>query len=380
MTLRLFKYIIVLSVSFSFLSPSLIFAQKKAAYIASDSSLIGGEISQNGDIDNTRVVRFRKNVNERFKEYSAREIKEYGLKDGRIFQAYEDPSRKGDFRFFEVIYQGKYTLYSLPTENDERLFIKRLNTISLDEFPATDLEDFIINYFEICEAISRNAQFVKRNKSSLKRFVSRYEQCGKSQFPRFRYGFLVGVTVNQFVLKNPKQTDPPDLPVSTGKYIGISFDLPIGFNNFSLNTGLTVGQIKNSKLYTYDESTYDLIINQVRLNMPLLVRYTAFSTKFNPFIETGFTISKYIDGTNYLVQFTSPEEDVLIDYHYSSILSDIHVGFSANVGITMNYDSKSSLFLKAGISNLYPTRKNGFNDLISNNQLSQIRIAVGLIR
>jgi hypothetical protein len=312
--------------------------------------------------ENARFIKAQ--IGEETTEYTAGQLSGYGLKDGRVFRSFALESGGGVTRyFFERLFQGRYTLYYLDSKDDPRnFFLTQSDTLPLIPIPTDGpaFRQFLRDHAKDCPRSQKNAAFVKLKKHSLQRFFRDEDVCAERYFPRYRMGVKGGMSINRLgASKAERLGELSGYDTYHGFAIGAFIDSPIKSSAFSFVTGLSLDVYKGSMLLDGLEGfTYDLVIDQQRLSVPAMLKYSFLNMKISPFLGAGATYSTPVNGENTIFQYNRVGNDVFIGVEGSHIVPDHQLGFDLTGGLVFKYDSHYSIFLQLDYSRLYPVRDN----------------------
>ena len=214
------------------------FSQKAGDYIATDSSLSTGiKLEPSLPRFNSQYITLK--MKNGSKKYTPDEIREYGFKDGTVFETQkillENQERKV---FLERLVKGTITLY-MYVDSEHRTYYIKKDSADLVEL-GEDLEA-IRSVSQDCEFMSDALRLASYKRKSLQKLASHYNTCERKPFPYKRFGFLAGW--RQMTLAQPSSfanTDIGDIsiPSSGSPMVGIFADLPIQMSEFSLHSEL----------------------------------------------------------------------------------------------------------------------------------------------
>jgi hypothetical protein len=333
------------------------FAISQVNYIATDTS----------SINNLKlIVGTRKNnahfitslENGKTIKYYPKDLVEYGLKDGRVYSSLNFNIKENEANyFFERLYKNQFQIYYLPEKIEENSFYFSLNDSSrVMPLPSSkkELRTFFKEHLKNCPIILRDIKYVKASRESISRLLNNYERCNKGNyFPRIRYGISMGVSFLSFSDLKNEEIRSMSLDNAIGFTYGGYIDLPIRSSNFSLQSGLTFINYKNSTVLNAPSTIYNLVINQWRLNAPIVFRYIILEGKYIPFIEGGFIYSKEIKGDVELYKYQTSGSNVFIDFSNNNYIPTDQGGFSGGFGISTNYNSKYSFLFQIKFNRLF---------------------------
>jgi hypothetical protein len=353
------------------LLPLTIFGQN--AYISTDSTtIIGLKLVDGGEIMNSRFCQVKKK-NEIIK-YTPNELIEYGLKDGRIFISREIQlsdskervflerlNKEGAILFY---YRGK-GIKSFFLEKDSSLFLE----IQRHNQDNNSYTKQLMILTSDCSNVLDAVKFVRYNKKSMSKLISRYNNCELKPFPHLRYGLVLGYELANL---NPSPDNLGgyvhniNFRFDGGLMIGFFLDIPILVSDFSLNTGLNFSKHGYSFNKLVGNQEFDFVANISSLKLPVLIRYTYPSNRFRPFVNLGGIMNYNIKNENLLYETTITEDFIEIDVSQNvSLIDNIQVGYSIGSGIELSLDQRSSMFLEFRYDKLYGSSNTFFRSLLS---------------
>lgn len=328
---------------------------QRTDFIATDSTINSGvKLIKATPQKNARFIRVRDNKGTL--NYTPEDLQSYGFKNGQVFESHTLTMNGVQQNWFlRRVFKGKHSIYFLPVDKQKKLFILPHDSLPMQEIPKQGLKEFLTKYVDDCEKSKINVRHVKLNENSIGRFFRDYQGCSSSSLPRVRYGFFAGLNVTGLSSNDADAvTSIPEYDQMVGFQVGFRVISPIGRSNFAFVTGPVFQNFKSSHEFEDNNRAYDLVINQSRLNLPLMLRYTFHKLKSNPFIELGPGYSKFLYGRNTLYSYETIDDNILIDIdENSAAIAEDQVGFSAHAGAIINYDANLSISCKIGFKKWY---------------------------
>jgi len=349
-----------------------------STYYSTDSTTIAGIVLVEGnDIENSRFCQIKEG--DKVIIYTPYEVKEYRFKNGQTYKSFPIKINDTISRYFlEKLVEGKTSLYYLRTKDGIRkYYLIEGESTNLLELPQLKEEyrallDSVVN--ECPQAVS-NIPFIKIQKYNLIRFVQDYNNCANRPFPRFKYGFSIGISATQISAVNKKSIySIPNYNKDWTISIGVFIDIPIKVSNFSLHPEIYYRQFGISQTFDDANSSYDLVINNSSICFPFLVRYSLLSKKVSPYFQAGPIYSRAIKNEGALFEYNSVKNNTYINVIDSPILQENMGGFSIGGGMIWQYASKYAWFGDLSYSKFYNLEKT--NRLLN---LSEITFKIGLI-
>ena len=336
-------------------------------FIETDSTFeFGVRLIEGSRLENSQFIRLKKG--KEVIQYSPRDIKSYGFK-GNVFESLSIITNGREERwFFRRVVKGKLSIYFLPVGKREKFFVKSDDDLALKEIPNDGLENFLREHVKDCDMSVKNAKHVKLKENSIARFFKDYDGCSNSYLPRFRYSLSVGVNVTGLSANNAEGiVGSLNYEQTVGFRVGFTIISQIEQSNFALITGPTFQTYKSSNQLAGDDFTYDAVINQSRLNLPLLLRYSFYKSKSIPFIEFGPSYSRFLNGTSSFYSYETINNSVYIEREESSFIDEHQIGLAFGSGIIIDYDANLSFSGRIGFEKWYPTRAS--DNLLGVNQI-----------
>lgn len=330
-------------------------------YFFTDSNATYGvKLVDGGDLMNSKFCQVK--TEGKVVRYTPYEVKEYGLKNGRVYVAREiNIADSSKMVFLQRLYNGKTTLYYYRGKRINTYFIEKDSTVFV-EIPKEDNKEkqyteMLLNYTADCPNVSSACKLVSYSKKSITKLISRYNDCELESFPFFKYGLFIGMVQSELVRNsNIKNADllNTSFKKDNNPYAGIFVDAPINASNFSFFTSLGLYQSSFSSNKPSDSHDASILINQTTIKVPLMIRYTVPSLNFRPYFNIGLNYSYNLRNesviytaeiNNNIVQYQSPvREDVIHDHQ---------PGYACGMGIQYHLDYKRMLFVEARFNKEY---------------------------
>lgn len=323
-------------------------------YIETDSTyLIGIRLIKEKPKINAQFIRVKKK-NE-VVEYKPNDLKGYGFKDGSIFESFEiNINNQKKSYFLEKIYSGSLNLYFLPIDSEKKYFIAQAGGTSLTELPRRDIGESLLPIVGSCENSTSNTKWVSYTRGSLIRYFRNFDDCSKGSFPRFRFSLAVGSSFNRLsIKKSDNLLNTANHKYTSGLRVGFQAISPIGPSDFSFDTGLILDSYRSSTVFNTRDKTYDLVINQLRISIPIMLRYTFHSLRSSPFISIGSKYSRNISGKNILFSYQYSQDNIIIDTEEANFIAENQLGFSFQSGLIIKYDNHYSVLLHAAFDRTF---------------------------
>lgn len=342
-------------------------------YFTTDSiASYGVKLIDGGDLINSQFCVIKQG--DKTIEYTPNEVKEFGLKDGRVYISKEIQIADSSKRvFLERLYHGNTTLYYYRGKGIKTFFIQKDSTVFV-EIPKKDktekhYSELLFNYTTDCNIVSDACKLVSYNKKSMSKFISRYDYCELKPFSFLKHGLFFGMVQTKLVLNSSSDEVLLNtfFKVDKNLHLGLFIDAPISASDFSVFTSMGLYQSSFSSNISSDIFATDVLINQTTLKVPLLIRYTFPSLKFRPYLNIGVNYSYnlrnesiiYIAELNdNMIQYQTPiEEDLIHDHQF---------GYASGMGIQYHLNYKRILFVEIRFNKEYSIK---FENMYNKNTL-----------
>jgi|GEM_PF-3159492 len=314
-------------------------------YIKSDSlGKVAVYLEKGNPKDNTQFI-YAILGGER-KRLNSYNISEYGFADGTVYRAFPVNVRgENRLRFLERLYDGDRDLYFYKVK--KRFYLHQGD--SLIQIPKNDRPEFLKSEFSGCEKAQINVSHVPHNKVGLLRYLASYDQCSEDDYPRIRVGISAGVALNKINSINTLGfLYGQKFKFIAGKEVDFNVVLPIAKTNLAFVPGAGLSQYARSILFSTSTASYNLLINQIRWELPVLMRYQAYRIKGNPYLEAGVVYSKFIKGNNAYYSYSHDQNDIYVATFQQSFIPKSKTGMALNIGMVFRYSSDISYSLKLG--------------------------------
>ena len=330
-------------------------------FITIDSTLNSGvELIRGSSLMNAQFIRLKSK--DSILTYTADDLIEYGFKGDIYYKSFNvEVNGASKWYFFERLVEGKLNLYYLKTKSElNSYYLYQNDSSGLIPIPEEKEEyvKLITAYVHDCQTSVNNVEYVNLNRNIIKRFFQDYQKCTRRALPRFRYGFNVGVSLIALVPGEPSGIlGVPKYNNQVKFQMGGFVDIPIGTSNFSLHPETYVIQKSSTVAFSDAIYNYDLVINNLSINFPLLVRYTLMSFKNSLFFEIGSNYSRAIKNESVLYFYDINEDEIFVEIDETPRVQDDQFGYAVGIGMVFNYDSRSSFFSSLRYGKLYNLKK-----------------------
>jgi hypothetical protein len=335
------------------LLPAASFCQRN--YIATDSALtIGVKPGRPFMRNDSMLVRVQ--APGRVSIYSPYDLKEFAS-GGKFYKALNIGNER---YFFERLVNGKMKLFFLPVSNSGKFYVQEGDRDSLQLIPdeETGRVMFLSRYVHGSRVGMRNVKHMKNNRTQLIHFFRNAGRFPERPIPRMRYGLNGGVTLNKFTAFEPSLLfSNADFQYSTGYFAGPFVDLPLDVSYFSLEAETAIHSYGSSTMFTNDNVTRELIVNQLCLNSNLSVKYSFYRWQSVPFLAVGLVHSFMIQDEGMLYSYTKQNDDVFVDTTPITTSPESQVGYTIGTGITFNYGARYGIRCKVNYNEQSATKK-----------------------
>jgi len=346
--------------------PFCIYGQNTCIFKDSTSS-VGDKIMDNGDLLNARFCTVE-SINGII-QYTPYEVKEYRLKDGRVYVSktifVEDSLRKV---FMQRLVLGKLSLYYYRGKSIKTFYWEKDSTkfYELPKYHKNQPEMNFRNDLEYltgdCENMKNATRLVSYNIKSLTKFVTNYNDCVLKPFQYFKYGLLLGYGLNKLETSSSFNLNSTNYIYFTYEGVllpGIFIDYPIEMSNFSFHSDLYFS--KNAYSYIFNYTDIDLkqkntafVANTTSINIPVLIRYTFPTMNVRPFLNAGLIYTyNFKNSTSICTSTIYPTYIETSEYDNTPHISKNEIGISAGAGIEYVVKNKHSVFFELRYNKLY---------------------------
>ena len=344
----------------------LCFYGQTAYYITDSTRVYGDKIIDKGDYLNSQICTVEIGKDEI--NYTPKQVKEYGLKDGRVYVAkkiYTDEASKRVF--LRQLVKGKLSLYYYKGKSTASFYWEK-DSIHLFELPKYHKENPEMNFrndlaylTSDCENVQNSTKRVSYNVKSLTELIRNYNECKQIPFVYFRYGILLGYGLNKLENSALHSTNASGINFKYESNIlpGLFIDYPINMSDFSIHADLyfTKSGYSYKNNYTVDEFSkmnVDFVANTTTINFPVLIRYTIPFMDIKPFLNAGLLYNFNLKNSTAIYSSTIfPTYIQSSGVEGTSMISKSQAGFSAGGGVEFKLDEKHSVFIELRYNKLY---------------------------
>jgi hypothetical protein len=257
-----------------YISAKSVYAQND--YFAIDSSLFSGVSIVDGGFENGKRIIRVSTVDKTFR-FTAEDIKEYGLADGRVFVSKEIEHRgKNQLVFLEILFNGTHKLYQYSKGKNPRFFIEKEDSYFSELIKENNqYRDQLNAIFSSHPQVSENVKILKYKKKYLIKFLDNLNKNLNRPVPHTKIG--LSTIFNQTILHVPDDFNNRYLNgLSFAKNksfgLGLYIDTPIEMSNLTFNVGLNYQKSSFSLNSQIDSTETDIVINISSLDIPVMLR------------------------------------------------------------------------------------------------------------
>ncbi|SHF31574.1 Outer membrane protein beta-barrel domain-containing protein [Mariniphaga anaerophila] len=361
--------------------PILSYGQKE--YILFDSTAtVGIKLIDNGEQKNSMFCQVKKR--DSIITYSPYDLQEYGFNKGPVYVS-RDIQKAGSSKkvFLECLQRGKTTLYYYKGDNIQTFFIENDNA-QLVELPKrnsqnVDYSKQLLNITKDCSNVADACELSRYSKKSLSKLIERYNNCELKPFPHFRYGVIAGYEFSRVIFSNDENLieffsylDYFDNTRDGSFSSGIFIDNPILASDFSLHVELLFAKHRYSYSHSSENNNFNLVSNNTKINVPVLVRYSYPSNTIRPFINTGLSGSYLIKRETSLYEPAIESNISANKTSLNSLIDQYMLGYVFGAGLEYKLNFRNSLFFELRYVHQYGLSNPGSAQLVGLNLLTGI--------
>lgn len=338
-------------------------------YFATDSSLFSGVSIANGGFENGKRI-IRVSTADRIFNFTAEDIKEYGLADGTIFVSKEiDLLGKSQKVFLEKLVSGKNNLYQYLGGKKPRFFIEKENSFLTElikdnhQYKAQLRTIFNNNLY-----VADNIKLLKFKKKYLIKFLDHLNKNLNRPIPHTKIG--LSAILNQtslHVRADTKSKYLSDLMFDRNKSFGLGLyiETPIEMSNFTLKGGLNYQKSSLSGNKQKDRNETDIVVNLSTLDVPIMLKYTIPKFKWMPFFNLGGNFMHNIQNSNEIYLSERDENTITIEKMEDlKVINRSMVGFSLGSGVQYQLNYRSYISSEIRYSRFFSSERTvGINQI-----------------
>lgn len=312
-----------------------------------------------------------KENNTKIIKYTPEDLKEYGLKNGRIYVSKQiEVGHNTRKVFLERLVKGNATLYYFTNENGKTFFIETDSSSLIPVYKKDVISRKIIfkeqldSLLKDCDSTKNAIKVASYNRQSLSRLVIMYNTCELKPLSFFKFGLSIGgVSTRVFFPSNMSYTllTGADFDNDYSYTLGAFCDIPITKERFYLHTEVCYlgNKFYSNKIDEVSNSETQIFVNTSTINIPVMVRFVPSIYKHRPFFNLGPVFSQGIKD-QYTIRYSEDVygEDNTTDINYIEFLSKSQLGYTIGLGYQIDLTYRNVLFFEFRFSQLYPLNSN----------------------
>jgi hypothetical protein len=292
------------------------------------------------------------------RKYLPEELDSYRLSNGRVYKSRIIEVGGAQKRyFFEKLLNGKSQVFYLPGKlGTSNYYLSPGDSIPLRAMPER-LHEFraaLATLVSDCPSAVSNVKYVTSRPGSTMRLLRQYSTCSSEHLPRVRWGVTLGLNFFKF---NGKQMAGAAQNTNFSRKAGLDLSgqvvLPIGMGDMSFAPMVSLHWYSLNHNFSSQQDIYDLTVNQLRLSVPMLARYTFHKKKSVPYLELGPTYSLPLYDHSTYFRYGAFVNDIAINTDEIFPLPTRQVGATLGGGLIRQYDNTRSGVMSARINRMY---------------------------
>jgi hypothetical protein len=336
-------------------------------YIVKDSLMIFGvKIKDYGSSLNQRICTGTNNGKE-FR-YNPYELKEYAIKDNKVYISKEITLGDSTFRvFLERKVNGNVNLYYFR-EKGITLFFTGRGDDKLTELPKIDKDGIgFQNKLGIltsdCHGLSEATRWVRYTPNSLSLLIDRYNHCDSRPFPHFKYGIIAGYGLAKLYPSESieySNLQPDDILNMGMPLLGGFVDNPILVSDFSVHAELFISSGRYYFSRQSGDADFHLLGRLTTVSFPLMVRLTLHNTKLYPYFNAGI-IQSFVIKDDYSIYDTKIHNTYIEinKYDYNTNPTKMQSGLVIGMGSEYKLSMKNHLSLELRYNRFFESKNSG---------------------
>jgi len=299
--------------------------------------------------------------------YTPHQVSEYGFEDGRIFIAkrVQLPDSLQTV-FLERLIDGPLSLYYYEGENYKTFFISKDSTYfkELSFYNSKENADFrkqLSGLISDCKQLEDASKLVKYNRTAIKEFFKRLNDCDSESFPTLRYGFTNGLQLLRLNLASDFNNDKltlMDYQFRAGYTAGFFADIPIFPSAFSVYTGINLSKHGFSYFEYIDGYDVDFVLNIISIEIPLMLKYTLPIVDYRPYLTAGISTNYHIKNKGEIFETKNTGNVINLGTGYKvSVIDNFQYGIITETGLEKKLDYRHYLSLGVRYSLISGSKK-----------------------
>jgi len=325
-------------------------------FVTPEKRTSGIVLIKGSDKENAQVCKYIVQVNYKKEEtidvFKPDDLIEYGFDDGRVYVSREiEVDGKIKKVFLLRLYDGNTDLYYYPGKFSAIYFIDKGDSVLIpvrrSDADNQNLKQQLKKLTDDCESSSSSVSFVHFNKRSITNLIERYDNCSGEYLPHARIGIVGGYEYSGLFVNSSTRSYSAfissvlqnAMPLNDGGFsLGLTADIPVINNSFSLNTRLCLARHANDFQAYYYTSDYFMNLIYTSLRMPVMFRYNYSWGDFVTYGDAGITLQRNFFSANYLSE--NNERDLTTE-----IMAENLTGFSVGAGCEYHISNNLSIFM-----------------------------------
>jgi len=374
---------------------------------------IQGLIDDAGEVENMKMCHFKATEDSEAVDYLPGAISAYRYDNSKFYETKSvDIEGRGYLVFAECLVKGVASLYYVRSEDFELYFMEKENSaivpltnekkeLMIDGNKTTVQSKSYIRMlkatFSDCYEIQASIDNVTLSHRSLKNITCKYNDCRDTGTPcitydkgsrvRFRFGPVIGYSLNKFMLKGSEPFESFEFDNSNDPVVGLVVDLSSSrLGNVSIQFGTDFGFSDFTTTYDEKDPIYPLTTNSYTVYMEGTsmkfytgAKYNFGRKRFKPNLGAGLMFSKYIQP-DFWYEVETYVNDILTttEEWYGDPVGNWLFGAYLQAGVDMDLGRKMVLFanVKGGFGTSNPKTLAGLN---VDNEYEQIRVRYDMI-
>ena len=252
--------------------------------------------------------------------------------------------------FLEVLSSGNITIYFVKKDGNH-YFIENDNVLfelfKHGSMGNKSYKETLQSLSDDCEHSQEYLKYTLYNKHYLKRFTRRYNACEEIH-SQIRFGIMGGLDYTSYSMLR-KALIVSETPSESIFSFGAFLDIPLFQSKFSFHPEIMYSKYAYSLKNTVENQyTQESIANIELYSFPLLLRYTLWQNKWNPFINIGVVYNHYSRLESSVIH--AMESGDFYFQKFEPVLSPAKYALTGGVGVWYKLTKRNSLFVETRTS------------------------------
>ncbi|MBN1924816.1 MAG: outer membrane beta-barrel protein [Prolixibacteraceae bacterium] len=349
--------------------------------ITNTNDTINGFISDNGELGNSSVCKFKENLKSKAIRYQPGEIKSYRFSEGKYYKSHEiSVSDKKETVFVEVLLEDKVSLYSywkkfeytyfLVKENGDEVMLKEEMATLLNKnnqryysFVIASYKDSLDAAFAECSGIEPEIENLDYTAHDLMNITKEYINCThNSDNPKgyekdltrskLSFGLFTGAQISKI---NFLDSDIQSEYILSVPY-GIFLNVPVSLLNerISFQFELYANRLDyNNAFFNLPPIYKDITIGSNQVSLPMMIKYSFLGKKFSPSIGIG---------KEFTFMFNTLAKTTPVGYDFENQMSQIEFEYRQR-GFYVHHYQKEGWFVDLGLDYKISRKLSVFSNL-----------------